>query len=25
MPTPVVLKDIRENAMQAILTTESKG
>ena len=25
MPTAVVLKDIRENAMQAILTTESKG
>ena len=24
-PTAVVLKDIRENAMQAILTTESKG
>lgn len=25
MPTPVVLKDIRENAMQSILTTESRG
>jgi hypothetical protein len=25
MPAPVVLRDIRENAMQAILTTESKG
>ncbi len=25
MPTPVVLKGIRENAMQAILATESKG
>ena len=24
-PTPIVLKDIRENAMQAVLTTESKG
>jgi len=25
MPTPIVLKGIRENAMQAILTTDSKG
>ena len=25
VPTPIVLKDIRENAMQTILTTESKG
>ena len=25
MPAPVVLKDIRDNAMQAILTTASKG
>ena len=25
MPTPVVLKDIRENALQAILTPRSKG